>query len=166
MAEKRLIIDAIELKYHGLFDLPNLLTEIDKISKARGYSRNEKSREERVTPSGKEFVMEIRPVKKKSAFYALMVKLRVNIHSMKDVEVEQDGRKVVRNEGEISIIFDGWTTTDYKWRRESSPVFYYLRNMFERVIGKVHTDIYIDELVDDTHFFHKNIKAYLNMHRF
>jgi hypothetical protein len=166
MTEKRLIIDELELTYNGLFDINGLLATIDKIAADKGYAKNEKRRTEKVSTSGKEFYIELRPVKRKSAFYVLMVKLRMSIHNMKDVEVVKDEKKQVLNEGEIKIIFDAWTSTDYEWRWESKPIYYFLRNIFERFFWKVHTDIFIDELVDDTHFFHKNIKAYLNIHRF
>ena len=166
MSEKRLVIDELELVYKGLFDINGLLQTIDKISADRGYAKNEKRRTESVTPTGKEFYMELRPVKKKTDFYVLMIKLRMSINNMRDVEVVKDGKKVILNEGEIRILFDAWTTTDFEFRWESNPVYYFLRNMFERVVYKVHTDQFLDELVDDTHFFHRNIKAYLNMHRF
>jgi len=166
MSEKRLVIDELELNYKGLFDINGLLKTIDQIAKDRGYVKNEKRRTEAVTQKGKEFYMELRPVKRKTAYYVLMIKLRMSIHNMREVEVVKDKTKVILNEGEVKILFDAWTTTDFEFRWESSPVYYILRNLVERVVWKVHTDRYLDELVDDCHFFHKNIKAYLNMHRF
>jgi len=166
MSEKRLVIDELELNYNGLFDINGLLSAIDAIAVDRGYSKQEKRRTETVTPTGKEFNMELRPVKVKTAYYVLMIKLRISIHNMRDVEMVRDKAKVILNEGEIKILFDAWTTTDFEFRWESKPIYYFLRNIFERIVYKVHTDRYLDELVDDCHFFHKNIKAYLNAHRF
>lgn len=166
MSEKRLVIDELELNYSGLFDINGLLKTIDAITVDKGYSKQEKRRTEKVTPTGKEFYMELRPVKRKTAFYVLMIKLRISINNMKEVEVLRDNKKVILNEGEIKIFFDAWTTTDFEFRWEANPIYYFLRNMFERAFYRVHTDQFLDELVEDCHFFHKNIKAYLNMHRF
>ena len=166
MSEKRLVIDELELHYNGLFDINGLLKTIDAITIDKGYTKQEKRRTETVTPTGKEFYMELRPVKRKTAYYVLMIKLRISIGNMKEVEVIKDKTKVILNEGEIKILFDAWTTTDFEFRWEQKPIYYFLRNMFERVVYKIHTDRYLDELVDDCHFFHKNIKAYLNVHRF
>jgi len=166
MSEKRLLIDELELNYNGLFDLQDMLKAIDGMIADRGYAKNEKERTEKVSQTGKEFFMELRPVKRKTAFYVLMVKLRVYINNLKDVEVLKDDKKIVLNEGEIRVLFDAWTTTDYEFRWEQKPVYYFLRNLFERFVYKVHTDKYHDEVIDDTHFIHRNLKAYLNMHRF
>ncbi|MBW2977748.1 hypothetical protein KY331_02800 [Candidatus Woesearchaeota archaeon] len=166
MSEKRLVIDEIELNYSGLFDIHGFLKTIDTITKDRGYVKNEKERKEKITQTGKEIFYELRPVKRKTAFFVLMIKLRIAINNMKDVEVRRDQKKVMLHEGDIKILFDAWTTTDYEFRWEQKPIYYFLRNLIERVFYKVHTDRFLDELVDDAHFFHRNIKAYLNAHRF
>ena len=67
MSEKKLVIDGLELHYEGLFDLNNMLNAIDKYAAERGYSKGEKRRQEKVTPSGKEFNIELRPTKVKTA---------------------------------------------------------------------------------------------------
>ena len=166
MSEKKLYLDGLELNYEGLFDINALLKAIDGIIKDRGYVKGEKRREEMIKAEGREFSMELRPVKKKTDYFVLMVKMRIHITNMTDVEVEKDDVRTMMNKGNISIIFDAWTTTDYELRWEQKPLFYFLRNLFERAIYKFHTDRYSDELIDDTHFFYNNIKAFLNLGKF
>ena len=166
MSEKKLYLDGLELTYEGLFDLKEFLKAIDSIIKDRGYVKGEKRREEVIKSTGREFSMELRPVKKKTDYFVLMVKMRISITNMTDVEVEKDDVRTVMNNGNISIIFDAWTTTDYELRWEQKPLFYFLRNLFERGIYKFHTDRFADELIDDTHFFYNNIKAFLNLGKF
>jgi hypothetical protein len=163
MSEKKLYLDGLELNYEGLFDLKALLKTIDSLAKQRGYAKGEKRREELVRAAGKEFKMELRPSKKKTDYFALMVKLRIHITNMTDVEVVKDDVKTIMNKGNINIIFDAWTTTDYEMRWEQKPLFYFLRNIFERTIYKFHTDRFAGELIDDTHFIMNNIKAFLNL---
>ena len=166
MAEKKLIIDGLELHYKGLFDVNLLLKEIDKVIAERGYVKAEKRRAEIVTSTGKEFSMELRPTKMKTEFLKLMIKLRISITNMTEVEVLKDKVKTKLDKGDINIIFDAWTITDYEFRWEKKPAFYFLRTFFEKGIFKFHTDRYSNELMDDCHFVYNNIKAHLNLHRF
>jgi len=166
MSEKKLYLDGLELDYEGLFDLNALLKAIDGVVKDRGYTKGEKRREDIIKSTGREFSIELRPVKRKTDYFVLMVKMRIYITNMTDVEVLKDDVRAMMNKGNISIIFDAWTTTDYEFRWEQSPLFYFLRNLFERIIYKFHTDRYADELIEDTHFMYNNIKAFLNLGKF
>jgi hypothetical protein len=158
------VIDGLELHYNGLFDLSDFLKAIDKYTSARGYSKSEKRRQETATPSGKELSMELRPAKIKTEYYSLMIKIRLNISNIRDVEILKNKAKL--NEGDVTMVFDAWAVTDYKWRWEHRPVFYFLRSLADRLIYRFHTDKYYGELIDDTHYIHSNLKAYLNLHRY
>lgn len=166
MSEKKLVIDCLEMHYEGLFDVNELLKAFDGLLAQRGYEKREKRRSEIVTTTGKEFSMELRPTKRKTDFFELMINIRINITNMTDAEIMQDKRKRRLNQGVISIVFDAWTTTDYEFRWEEKPWFYFLRSFFEKGIYKVHTSKYVGELMDDTHFIYNNIKSHLNLHRF
>ena len=166
MTEKKLVIDGLELHYEGLFDINELLKTIDKYAAEKGYSKAEKRRQELVTPSGKEISMELRPTKIKTEYYALMIKIRINITNFEDVEVLKDKVKAKLNKGNISMIFDAWTTTDYEHRWENKPLYYFLMSLVDRFIYRFHSDKHHGELIEDTHFLHTNIKAHLNLHRY
>jgi hypothetical protein len=163
MSEKNLYLDGLELDYEGTFDIKELLKTIDGLIKQRGYSKGEKRREEVIREKGKAFSMELRPVKKKTDYFVLMIKMRIHITDMTDVEVIKDDMKTMMNKGKVSILFDAWTTTDYEFRWEKKPLFYFLRNLFERTIYKFHTDRFAGELVEDTRFIMNNIRAFLNL---
>jgi len=166
MAEKNLVIDGLELHYEGLFDLDTLLKVIDQYTAERGYTKSEKRRQEIVTPSGKEFSIELRPTKIKAEYYAIMIKIRINITNLKEVEVLRNNVKTKLNEGHISIIFDAWTKTDFKQRWEQKPLFYFLRTLVDKYIYRFYSEKYYDELIEDTHFVHTNVKAHLQLHRY
>ncbi len=166
MTEKNLVIDGLELKYKGLFNIRDLLDKIDSLTKERGYKKFEKRRKEIVKTTGKEFSMELRPIKKKTEFYELMVNIRISITNLQEVEVVVDEIKKKMHKGEINIIFDAYTLTDYKARWEQTPWYFFLRLMFEKVFFKVHTDKYVGEVMDDTHFIYNNLRAHLHLQRF
>lgn len=166
MSEKQLVVDGLELKYSGIFDMNELLQTIDKYTGKRGYAKGEKRREEKVAPSGKEFSMELRHTKKKTDYFQLMIKMRLSITNLKDVEVVKDNIKKKMQQGNVLIIFDAWTTTDMEWRWEQKPLFIFFREIFERLIYKFHKDRYYNELSDDCHFVYENVKAHLNLFKY
>ena len=166
MVEKNLVIDGLELKYKGLFNLRNLLDKIDELMAEKGYSKSEKRRTESVRPTAKEFSIELRPVKKKEEYFDLMIKTIIKITNLEEVEVIVDEVKKKMHKGEIDITFFAFALTDLKARWEQTPWYYFLRAMFERIFFKVHYDRHIKELMDDTHFIYNNIKAHLNLQRF
>jgi hypothetical protein len=166
MAEKQVVVDGLELNYNGLFDAEKLLKTIDELTAQRGYEKFEKKREELVKSSGKDWSIELRPIKKKSDWEILMVKMRIQANGITDVEVLKDGKKERLQKGQIYIIFDAWKVTDWEGRWEQKPWLYVLRTFFEKAFFKVHSDKYAGELIDDTHFIFNNVKAHLNLHRF
>jgi hypothetical protein len=166
MVEKTLVLDGLELNYQGIFDLNKLLRTIDELLSERGYKKSEKIREEIIKPTGKYFNIELRPGKAMTEFYSLMIKIRIEISDLQEVEVIVDNVKRTMNKGNVNMLFDAWTTTDYEHRWEQTPWYWILRGFFEKFFFKVHTDKYFNVLVDDTHHIYNNVKAHLNLHRF
>jgi len=166
MTEKKLVIDGLELHYAGLFDLDELLKEIDKACAERGYTKNEKRRVEITKPEGKEFSIELRPTKRKTEYFVLMLKIRIDITNLKEVDIIKDNRRARVQEGKVDGLFDAWTTSWYEFRWEQKPLYYFLRNMYERFVKIIHTDIHDDEVADDCHYVHTQVKAFLNLHQF
>lgn len=166
MTEKRLIIDGLTINYDGIFDLQGLLDKIDELTASKGYTKDEKKRELYVSEAGRTFEMELRPFKVKTDYYSLMLKVRMLVTDMVDVDVEVDGVPSLLNKGRVSVVFDAWTNTDYEARWESNPFFYFLRNMFDRFIYTIHADKFVGELDGDCHFLYQNVKSYLELHKF
>lgn len=165
MTEKKLVIDGLQLKYDGLFDLNKLLKEIDKRTSERGYTKAEKRRHEKVKPESKEFSIELRPSKIKTENDGLMIKIKMTITNLKEVEVLRDKVKTKLNKGNILMIFDAWKLSIHEKRWEHKPGFYFLRTLVDRFIYHFR-DEFEDELVEDTHYIHKEIKAHLQLHLF
>ena len=117
MSEKRLVIDELELNYNGLFDIHGLFRIIDAITVDKGYTKQEKRRTETIKQKGKEFYMELRPVKRKTAYYVLMLKLRIAINNMRDVEMLRDNKKVILNTANpiINTVFSIPNTFQCYW---------------------------------------------------
>jgi hypothetical protein len=166
MSEKNIVIDGLELDYNGVFSADALLRTIDGLAAERGYEKSEKRRQEIVSAKGKEWSMELRPTKNKTAWEKLMIKIRISVAGLGDVEVLKDHMKERMQKGTIHIIFDAWIITDWEARWEQKPWLYVIRSLFEKAFFKFHTDRYYGELIDDTHHIYNNVKAHLNLHRF
>ena len=166
MVEKQLFIDALELNYKGLFSVKDLFKTIDKLTAERGYKKSEKIRQELVKKEGKFLTIELRPTKVMTEYYSLMVKMRITIDNLKEVDVIIDNKKKKMQSGDINIIFDAWTTTDYEKRWGQKAWTWLLRGFFEKIFFRVHTNKHHGVLVDDTHFIYNNVKSHLNLHRF
>ena len=166
MSEKRLIVDGLIIRYNGIFDVQGLLEHIDKVCSQKGYTKNEKERIERVFSSGKELHMELRPSKKMTDYISLMIKIKMDITNLEELEVTRDKFKMAVNKGLVVMTFDAWTTTDYQGRWEQKPLFYFLRNIFERFFYKFHTDKYVGTVDSDCHYIYYNLKAFLELHKF
>ena len=166
MSEKKLVVDGLELTYKGLFDLDGLLKKIDETTHTRGYAKVEKRRQELVKKEGKEFSMELRPTKIKSEYESIMIKIRLNITDLKEVEVLIDKKKNKLQEGNIAMVFDAWKTTDWKWRWEKKPGIYFLRTLVDKFIKRFHQGRHEGELIEDTQYVYTNVKGYLQLHRY
>ncbi len=166
MSEKKILIDGLELHYEGMFDLNEFLKAIDKFTAEKGYGKSEKRRQEAISTSEKEFSMELRPTKAKTEYYSLMIKIRIHITNIRDVTVVKNKLKTKMQKGDVSMIFDTWTTTDFEMRWERSPIYYFLRMVFIKFIWRVSTEKWDSEGIDDTHAIYDNIKAHLNLYRY
>lgn len=165
MTEKNLVIDGLELDYEGVFDMGQLLAKIDEAASKKGYSSSEKRREEHVTPSGKEFHIELRPTKRMSEDDWLTIKMRIFITNLKDVAVVREKRKVKLQSGKIHIIFDSFVFGSHEWKWEA-PWFTFAKKLYEKIAYKIWTDKYEDLVSGDTHFVYDEIKGFLNLYRY
>ena len=166
MTEKVLVLDGLELNYSGIFNFTTLLRTIDELIAERGYKKNEKMREEYIKPTGKFYSIELRPAKAMTEYEALMIKIRITISDLKEVDVIIDNVKRKVQQGNISMLFDAWTSTDYEFRWEQKPWFWLLRGFFEKIFYRVTTHKHHGLLIEDTHHVFNNVKAHLNLHRF
>ncbi|MBD3248974.1 hypothetical protein GF336_02935 [Candidatus Woesearchaeota archaeon] len=166
MSEKKIIVDGLELNYEGIFDVKSLLDVIDKSCAEKGYVKQEKRRNEEIKEKGKDFYIELRPTKVKTAYFALLIKIRLHITNITEVEVIVDGKTRKLSKGNVHAVFDAWTITDIQNRWEQTPWYYFLRILVNQYIWRVGPDKFVDELIEDTHYIYNNLEGALELHRF
>jgi len=166
MSEREVVVDKMRLTYEGLFDVTELYKLIDRFLKEKGYDKRERKNIERVTPEGKFIEIEIEPWKKITDYAMNIIKLRMIMTDVKEVEIEKDNVKMKLNQGKIQMVFDGYIETDYENRWESKPLFFFLRTLFDKYFFKPYTSGFQKNVIDDINHLHLEIKSFLNLYRY
>lgn len=166
MAERQIIVDHMRLKYEGLFDVTQLYTMINEWFREKGYDKKERKNVESVLPTGKYIELEIEPWKKITDYAKFVIKLRIVMNDVKEVEVVRDGSKVKLNQGSVQIVFDGFLETDYEGRWEQKPTFFFLRTLFDKFVFKPYTERFKEKLIDEVNQLYSNVKGFLNLYRY
>ena len=166
MAERQIIVDHLRLVYEGLFDITQLYTLINEWMREKGYDKKERKNVESITPNGKYLELELEPWKKITDYAKFVLKLRIIMKDIKDVEVERDGSKVKLNQGHITIVFDGYFETDYENRWEQKPTFFFIRTLFDKFVFKPYTERFKGRLIGEVNELHSLVKGFLNLYRY
>jgi hypothetical protein len=166
MAEREVVVDKLRLSYEGLFKVTDLYQLIDRWLREKGYDKREKRMAESVTKNGKFIEWEIEPWKKITDYASIIIKLRIILTDIKEVDVEIDKNKVKMNQGKTDFVFDGYLETDYENRWESKPLFFFLRALFDKYIFKPYTVGFQSNAIDDVNDLHTRIKSFLNLYRY
>lgn len=166
MAEREVVIDKMRLSYEGLFKVSELYKLIDGWLREKGYDKRERRMAESVTKDGKFIEWELEPWKKTTDYAKNVIKLRVILTDIKEVDIEIDKVKTKMNQGKADFIFDGYLETDYENRWESKPLFFFLRTVFNKYIFKPYTEGYQANIISDVNDLHSRIKGFLNLYRY
>jgi len=165
MAEREVIVDKVRLSYEGLFSVTELYKLIDSFFRDRGYDKRERRNIENVRADGKYIELELEPWKKITDYAANIIKLRLIISNVTDVEVKKDNVTVKLNKGKIQMVFDAYLETDYEGRWEGKPLFYFLRTVFNKFVFHSYTEGYAANVLSDFNELYSKIKGYLNPYK-
>jgi len=166
MAEREVVVDHARLSYEGLFSVPELYKLIDTWIRERGYDKLEKKNIEKIERDGKYIEIEILPWKKITDYAKNVLRLRIIMSNVKDVEIERDGKKIKLNQGKVKIVSDAYLETDYEHRWEGKPIFFFLRTVFDKYFFKPYTQSYRENVLKDYNDLIGQIKSFLNLYRY
>jgi len=166
MAEREVIVDHARMTYEGLFSVSEFYKAIDTWLREKGYDKMEKKNVESITPTGKYIEIELLPWKKTTDYAKNVIKLRIIMSDIKDVEIKKNDVKVKLNSGKIQIVSDAYLETDYEHRWEGKPSFFFLRTIFDKYFFKPYTKGYKGNLLKDYNDLMGNIKSFLNLYRY
>jgi hypothetical protein len=166
MTEINQIIEGQTIAYEGLFNATELYQVIDSWFRNMHYDKREMENREAVKEHGRYIHITLRPWRKVTDVEKFEIKIRIRIEDMEDVVVERDGLKMAMNKGKVLIIFDAYFTSDYEERWEQKPFYFFISHFIDKFIYKVHTDNHIGLLRKESSQLIREVKSYLNMHKY
>lgn len=162
MAQKKQVYKAA-IKQVGYWNYGDLYNMTFGWLKDHNYAVNEDAYTEKLSGAGKEIQISWVAQKKVTDYFLYEIKLDWHILTMKDAEVEIDGKKVKTNKGEVKITFKGSIVNDYESRWEDKPIWKFLRSVYEKYVIREAVDEYEDDLEDDVRDMIKDTKAFLRI---
>ena len=164
MAERRLVIDHLRVKYEGLFDMFELYKLIDSWFREKAFDKRELRNQEHVRQDGKYVELVLMPWKKISDYARHVVRMEIRAFKLKEVVVTVDNRKVKMNKAKLDIIIDAYLDTDYDGRHESKPLYFFLRTIFDKFVYRTYSTQFEELLVENVSQLHATIKSFLNLY--
>ena len=167
MVEKYLVVNNRNLTYKGIFRVSEIFQTIDESLTKLDYEKREKKTEEKVVPGGKKTFIELRPYKNKSNYVSLMIKIKITLDRVTETVKEVDGIKKKFQQGDVSIVFDSWSLTDYGARWGMRPLFFLLKGIVNKYFYHFPLEeSFFGELKTDTNYLTQQIKALLNLYKY
>ena len=166
MADRRIVVDSLQLKYQGLVNVNEFYRIMDKWFREKGYDKYEKRTSEQIYKDGKQIEIEWEPWKKINDYAKSVMKIIFLITDIKDVNVTKDNHKVKTQQAKISITFMGYLETDWEHKWETKPILYFLRTIFDQFIYKAQLDKYYSLVGDEVQSLYTMTKGYLNINRY
>jgi hypothetical protein len=160
--EKNLIINGRTITYKGIFRADELFIAINRALEAKGYEKREKKTEEMITEGGKKTIVELRPIKVKTNYVTLMIKILITMDSITETVEVVHGERRKFSQGDLTVIFDAWSLTDYQHRWGMKPFVYFIKGAINKFIYKFPLEGgFTRELSRDTGYMHAQVKELL-----
>lgn len=159
--EKRSVQTKAQTK--RLLELCRPLQFLFRLVEEEGYNVQEKEYVEKLSSFGKEITLNWEASKKVTDYFKYVINVKWHILGMKDAEVEQDGKKVSTNKGEVAITIQATLVRDYEERWENKPIWKFLRGIYEKYVIRTTMDEYEEDLEDTAKEYLRDVKAFLQI---
>jgi hypothetical protein len=164
--EKNLVIDGKTITYKGIFRIDEVFLVLNTALEEKGYTLREKKNEEMVGENGRRAFFELRPYKVKTNYVTLMIKVRITFDKVTESIEVVNGVKQLYQNGEVNIVFDGWSLTDYQQRWTMKPWVYFVKGIIHKFIYKFPMEGgFIGELIGDTSYVYAKVRSFLNTYK-
>ena len=160
MAEKDNVAKR-KVRHVGIFDFKETYRFAYDWLTGEGYDVLEKNYTEKITARGKEIEIEWTCYRKISDYFRFVIKANWRILGMNDVEVEEEGKKVKMQKGDITINFTAILEKDYESRWEGNALYKFLRGLYERYIIKSRIEAYEEKIFGELDELIAQMRAYL-----
>ena len=163
MAEKQQAIKE-KIEFSGLFDFKALYSFAHSWFKEGRYGVTEEKYSEKVTKENKKDIeIEWLASKDISDYFKVENKIKFEISGLSEVEAEIDGKRKKMNEGRISIEITGTLIKDKDSKWDTSPMYRFMRDVYNKFIIPFRINELKGELTNDVISFKEEIKAFLDL---
>ena len=96
-----------------------------------------------------------------------MIKIKVILDGVTEVTKEVDGVKKTFQQGEVNIVFDSWSLTDFAKRWNMRPWFYFAKGFVNKYIYRFPMEEgFVGEVGADTEKIYNDLRALLNLYKY
>ena len=163
MAEKDTIFSS-EMKYVGIFSFRDFYKFCyDWIEDEIGIKMSEKKYEEKLAADSKGIIVEWEESKKFTDYFKFEMKVKFTVRNMKEIEINQGGKKIKTNSGDIKIKVEGILVRDYEGKFEINAFNKFLRSIYEKWIITSRIEQFENKIIDACDEFLGQAKAYLDL---
>lgn len=151
-----------ELKFKGFFNYGDFYNYCYNWLKDEGYSIAEDKYSEKVS-GAKEIDIEWKAEKKINDYYKNIIELKWKILGLVDAEVQENGKPVKTQKGEVKLKFAAVLESDYSDEWEASNFQKMMRGIYDKYIVRTTTDEFEDRLGGKAESLVEDAKAFLNL---
>jgi hypothetical protein len=149
------------IKHKSFFNYTELYTFCYNWFKNEDYLLSEEEYLEKFT-GVKEVQIKWKARKKISDYYRYIFDVKWHILVMTDEVVEENGKKIKTNKGDLKIVFEASLEKDWENSWDKHPFWKFMRGVYDRYIIRTTTDKYETELIDKAQTLVEEVKAFLN----
>lgn len=150
-----------KVKHDGVFILKELYRFMKIWFEDYHYRVSEKKYSEKIKPEGKEIEIEWICKRKLSDYFRFKIDFKIRVTKLREVEVMEDGVKIKKAKGEVTITIKGYLERDYENRWETSPISKFARGVYDRYIIKARIEGYEDDLRYEMDEIVAQVKSFL-----
>ena len=152
-----------KVRHVGIFDFKEVYRICYEWFINEGYDVAEKVYLERIQQKGKEIEINWVAVRKVSDYFRFRIESKWHILGLTDIEVEENGKKIKMNQGDLEIRFNVILEKDYKHQWENNNFFKGLRKIYDRYILKARILEYEKKLFLEMTSLANQVKAKLGL---
>lgn len=163
MAEEETVFSS-KIKYTGVFQFQAFYEFCyNWLREETGLDISERKYSEKLTGDSKSVEVEWEGLRKLTDYFRFRAKIKMTIHNMVKVEINQGGVKVNANKGQIEVKVEGILQRDYQGKFEMTAFQKFLRGIYEKWVIKSMTDNFEGIVAGDCDEFLAQGKAYLDL---
>lgn len=163
MAEKQEIFSS-GLKYTGIFNLGDFYKwAYDWLADETELDLAEKKYKEKINGDAKELEIEWDGKRKVTDYFQFQIKVSFRILGLIKIELNEGGRKVKANKGQVEMKVKGTLIRDYDGKFEKTATRKFMRSIYEKWVIPSRIEEFEEKLIGDCDEFLSQAKAFLDL---